>query len=290
MKKLEVRIKQAAKLGRVTQIVVERDYLQSFVLLGISRIPELRDTLVFKGGTALKKVHLGEYRFSEDLDYSTKEAPRGQALEDAMSAAVAAAQEAAQKHSPLALEVERYEEKQPHPGGQEAFRVRARFPWHREPHVPVLVEVTHDEPVLLAPVRLPLHHGYEEELAATALAYPLEEIAAEKLRSTRQTLAKLIAKGWARSRARDYFDLWHLTRLPAGRIDWTVVSQILAQKCDHRSVSIAAVADVFEPRVLEEVRKGWERSLGPFVPSLPDVEQLLNETRKALDVLLSLEK
>ena len=40
------------------------------VLAGISEVPELRETLAFKGGTALKKCYFSDYRFSEDLDFS----------------------------------------------------------------------------------------------------------------------------------------------------------------------------------------------------------------------------
>ena len=64
MKPLQRRIQQAAREGRVNQLVVERDYAQSYVLAGIGSQPELRETLVFKGGTALKKVHFTSYRFS----------------------------------------------------------------------------------------------------------------------------------------------------------------------------------------------------------------------------------
>lgn len=217
-------------------------------------------------------------------------APKGADLEKALVAAIGEAQKAARTHSPVTLSIARYEEKEPHPGGQEAFTIRAQLPWHRTPEqgVPVLIEITHDEPVLLTAAFFPVLHGYEETLNVTAKSYALEEIAAEKLRSTRQTLEKLLAKGWARPRARDYYDLWHLTRLPAGRVDWKQVSKILAQKCAHRAVKIAAVADVFDDRVIAEVRKGWEKSLGPFVPPpLPDVEQVLAETKKALEGLLT---
>lgn len=288
MKKLQVRLQQAAKVGRVTQIVVERDYVQSYVLLGISRTEALRETLVFKGGTALKKMHFGDYRFSEDLDFTALGAPKGGALERELQTAIGEAQKAAQQHGATMLTVERYEEKEPHPTGQEAFKVRVQLPWQRKPEVPVFIEVTHDEPVLVPTIALPVGHGYEETLDATLRCYTLEEIAAEKLRSTRQTLAKLEAKGWARSRARDFFDLWHLTRLPAGRIDWPTVSRILSAKCAHRGVAIAAVADVFDARLLAEVRKGWTASLGPFVPDLPDVEDVLRATRESLERTIKL--
>ena len=49
--------------------LVEKDYFASVVLEWLaSRRPEL----VFKGGTALSKVHSGFFRLSEDLDFRTK--------------------------------------------------------------------------------------------------------------------------------------------------------------------------------------------------------------------------
>lgn len=288
MKLLQRRIQQAAKDGGVTQLVVERDYAQSYVLLGIGSQAELSETLVFKGGTALKKVHFKSYRFSEDLDFSAVEGPKGPALEQAVRAAVDAAQAAARKLAPITMTIERYEERDPHPGGQEAFIVRVQFPWQRQPMVPVKIEITHDEPVLLSAPAMPIVHGYEETLDASIRTYDLEEICAEKLRSTRQTHAKLNTRGWARPRGRDFYDLWHLVRLDAGRVDWARVAEVLPRKCAHRSVAISSIDDIFEPALLDEVRATWERTLGPFVPDLPDVEQVFTETRERLEALLKL--
>lgn len=288
MKTLQRRIQQAAKEARVSQFIVERDYAQGYVLLGVASRPELRETLVFKGGTALKKIHFGSYRFSEDLDFSAVDSPRGVELEQVVQAAVNAARSAARQLAPVGMTVERYEEREPHPGGQEAFIVRVQFPWQRQPMVPVKIEVSHDEPVLLPAPPRAVVHGYEERLEASVRTYGLEEICAEKLRSTRQTQAKLAARGWARPRARDYYDLWHLVRLEPGRVDWTQVSAVLPRKCAHRRVTIESVADVFEAGLLDEVRATWEGTLGPFVPELPDVETVLTGTRERLERLLTL--
>ena len=286
MKVLRRRLQDAAKLSRVNQIVIERDYAQSYVLLGLGAVEALGETLVFKGGTALKKIHFGSYRFSEDLDFSAIDGPRGDDLERSIRAAIAHAQSAAREIAPLAFTVERYEERDPHPGGQEAFIVRAQFPWQRQPMVPVKIEVTHDEPVLLPSNRQPVHHGYDEAIDARVRAYCLEEIGAEKLRSTQQTLAKLTARGWSRPRARDYYDLWHLVREPDDRLSWASVLAVLPEKCRVREVSLASVDQVFEDRLIDEVRATWERTLGPFVPELPDVEIVLDEVRERLSSLL----
>ncbi|MGH7858283.1 MAG: nucleotidyl transferase AbiEii/AbiGii toxin family protein [Candidatus Binatia bacterium] len=288
MKALRVRMQQTAKKGGVNQIVVERDYAQSYVLLGIAATPALRDSLVFKGGTALKKVHFGSYRFSEDLDFSATSGPQGRALEDAVRSATAAAETAARRLAPLTFAVERNEEHDPHPGGQEAFIVRVQFPWQRQPMVPIKLEITHDEPVLLDAPAVDVRHGYDEVLGARIRTYSLEEICAEKLRSTRQTQAKLATRGWARPRARDFYDLWHLVREPEGRIDWIKVVAVLPAKCSHRQVAITTLDDVFEDGLLEEVRASWERTLGPFVRNLPAVDQVLAETREQLESLLRL--
>jgi len=57
----------AAKTG-FDPALVEKDYFCSLVLSYL--YSSLSDSLIFKGGTALNKVHVGFYRLSEDLDFS----------------------------------------------------------------------------------------------------------------------------------------------------------------------------------------------------------------------------
>ena len=57
---------------RIPEAVLERDYCLSWFLVGLSRSP-LRERLLFKGGTALKKCYFPDYRFSEDLDFTLVE-------------------------------------------------------------------------------------------------------------------------------------------------------------------------------------------------------------------------
>jgi hypothetical protein len=67
MRPLRTRLEEArGRLGIGWQ-TLERDYVLSWVLAGIYRLDALRDALIFKGGTALKKCYFGRYRFSEDL-------------------------------------------------------------------------------------------------------------------------------------------------------------------------------------------------------------------------------
>jgi hypothetical protein len=53
-----------------TQEQVEQDLLLSRAICAIAAHPYLGDELVFRGGTALHKLHLdAPWRYSEDLDY-----------------------------------------------------------------------------------------------------------------------------------------------------------------------------------------------------------------------------
>ena len=70
MRPLRTRLQEAHQRLGIPWEILERDYLLSWVLAGIGQVPVLRDTLVCKGGTALKKCYFGDYRFSEDLDFS----------------------------------------------------------------------------------------------------------------------------------------------------------------------------------------------------------------------------
>jgi len=49
---------------------IEKDYILSWILQGITQHEQLSTTMVFKGGTVLKKVYFENYRFSEDLDFT----------------------------------------------------------------------------------------------------------------------------------------------------------------------------------------------------------------------------
>jgi predicted nucleotidyltransferase component of viral defense system len=49
--------------------VLERDYCLAWFLSALAE-SDLKTQLAFKGGTALKRCYFGDYRFSEDLDFT----------------------------------------------------------------------------------------------------------------------------------------------------------------------------------------------------------------------------
>jgi predicted nucleotidyltransferase component of viral defense system len=49
---------------------IEKDYIISWILWGIYKHELLNDALIFKGGTCLKKIHIEDFRYSEDMDFT----------------------------------------------------------------------------------------------------------------------------------------------------------------------------------------------------------------------------
>ncbi len=62
------KIKKIARENGVPPTTVERDYVQNCFLRSLySRT----DSLVFKGGTSIRKAFIRDYRFSDDLDFTS---------------------------------------------------------------------------------------------------------------------------------------------------------------------------------------------------------------------------
>ncbi len=66
---LKQEILSIAKTLNLLPTTVEKDYVLSWVLYGISKSTRLSEWF-FKGGTCLKKCYFEKYRFSEDLDFT----------------------------------------------------------------------------------------------------------------------------------------------------------------------------------------------------------------------------
>ncbi len=287
MRPLRTRLEQARKRTGLPWEVLERDYVLSWILAGISRQERLRETLVFKGGTALKKCYFGDYRFSEDLDFSgLAGVPVGSAMEAAIDSVCRTASQLLDEYAPVRMVWERYTQRDPHPAGQEAFSIRAQLPWQRTPQTRALVEVAVDEPLLKAPSYRRVMHDYGEPIEAQVQLYALEEIMAEKLRAILQQRRMLEQRGWSRSRARDYYDLWRILQAYQDRLDLTDFGRLVQAKCEVRGVRFQGADDFFDAPMLAYVEKTWSQWLGHLVPELPIFAKVMGELRPQIATIL----
>ncbi len=284
--RLEQLLKSTARQFAIPYETILKDYAIGYLLSAIAHVPAVAASLVMKGGTALKKLWFGDYRFSQDLDFSADGGPRQGDLEEALRAVASGAQESLSARGPFTVTVERVVHRDPHPKGQESFAFRVQFPWQRRPLCLVKLEVTVDERILLPAPERPILHGYDEELKGVIRSYCLEEIVAEKLRALLQTEARRGERGWSRPRCRDYYDLWSILTGPPAGFDREAVRRILPVKCAVRGVHFDSAADFFPAGPLDIVRAGWDGDLGPLVRDLPPAEIVIEGIRRNVEGLL----
>ena len=260
---------------KVEQYIVEKDYALSYLLAAIKATDGLGEELILKGGTALKKLYFADYRFSEDLDYSTRVIGPIKQIDALMETAVLSMGEMLNERGPFLVTLEPYILKHPHPGEQKAYLVRVQFPGQSQTLCRLKVEITVDEPIL-TPVEIrPLLHGFAEDMDVRIPVYSLSEIIVEKLRALLQSKVRLHDRGWGASRVcRDYYDLWNLLQVPG--LKSSVLIPLLTQKCVVRNVSFKSPNDFVSEDLMTVASTEWGQQLLPFVPNAPAAAELLN--------------
>jgi predicted nucleotidyltransferase component of viral defense system len=258
--------------------IIQKDYALSYLISAITTTPGLGDRLVVKGGTALRKLYFPGYRFSEDLDYTANPSGVIPDLDSHMQFATQHLENLLNEVGPFHAIFEPLQLREAHPGGQSAYIIRVQFPNQRQPLCRLKVEITIDEP-LLCPVEIrSVIHEFPESFEVKAISYSLEEIAAEKMRALLESRRKLQQKGWGASRVcRDYYDLWHLLKLP--EITKSDLISLIEQKCMVRNVSFNSPEDFLAHELIDTARREWGQQLLPFVPNAPPVDKLLPQVK-----------
>jgi predicted nucleotidyltransferase component of viral defense system len=160
---------------RIQESLLERDYCLAWFLSAVAE-SDLKPILGFKGGTALKRCYFGDYRFSEDLDFTLTEPIAFDELARRLDPIYAALREA----SGVAFNFDR-EDRQKHDNSY-TFYLKYIGPLPNGSNVKV--DVTLRERLVFPLRDLPILRGYEEftDLPENRLlrVYSLEEIATEK--------------------------------------------------------------------------------------------------------------
>jgi predicted nucleotidyltransferase component of viral defense system len=279
-------LKTMAREQGVGLEVLQKDYAISYLLSSMVQTQGLGEKIVLKGGTALRKLYYPDYRFSEDLDFSTLKLGVIPNIDALLQAAVVRMADQLQERGPFEVQVEPLILRLPHPGRQIASMIRVRFPDQRQALCRLKVEITVDEPVLLPARMYPIRHGFSEPFESNIQGYALAEIAAEKLRALLQSRDKLNSRGWGASRVcRDYFDLWSIL----SREKLTGVPDLVKKKCAVRGVAYRSPDEFVSPELVETARREWNQQLSPFLRNPPERERVLAEIRKlVLDLFRAL--
>ena len=235
--------------------VVERDYVLAHIVAQLSHAaPSDGGRLVFKGGTALRFVHIEGYRYSADLDFTVIGGG-----EDAAISAVGAVLDMAREHAGL-----------PHLTLSEGHSSVIEYigPLGSARPKKLKLDLATEEHVA-AIAQLSMGNIWPDLPAAVPFdVYPIEEISAEKLRCIIQ-----------RVQCRDLYDLYRLSENVG--IDLASIRPLFEDKCRVKKIDPAVFAGRFADRV-DRYRQRWGGEMSEHIADVPRFDAVERILRRNL--------
>ena len=253
-----------ARSERLSAGVVEKDYALTWLLKGIYRRgSELRNNLVLKGGTAIRKAyHPKTWRFSEDLDFTVigvrQPAEIRQSIQSAFERLLTA--------SGIRYSIEAFH---PTPGSIIA-NVQYLGPLNFTNRIKH--DISLKEKMALKPEWRSIKKIDFPDIAEfKILAYSLTEILVEKIRSIMQ-----------RGYSRDYYDVWRLFQ--ENKFKESDIQRYLVQKCELNGISYKPRM-LFDRERLRQARSFWVKGLSYLTKELPEFESVVSDLSSNLSFL-----
>lgn len=259
--------------------MIERDYVLSKMLWAFSSIDFLRDNFVFKGGTALRKFYFPDWRYSEDLDFSSTIVPS----QDHISEKIKKAETLLMDEFGLSSQIGKTHVVCDESGGSFygamhtvayiEYAIKYTGPLQKSSHVKssLRLDITCDELIINPKNTQSYLPEYSDDKEFTLKVYSLTEILAEKLRSVVQ-----------RGKSRDYYDVWRILKHHQDEIESSASFRIFLAKLKHRNLEFSGVDALFLQSHLSTVKDYWERGLAHLVDKLPDFNETISECEKLI--------
>jgi predicted nucleotidyltransferase component of viral defense system len=259
---------------RVKTSTIDKDWVLGHFTDAIFSIPACRKNLVFKGGTCLKKCRFPDYRFSEDLDFTSK---NDAFVFDLPMLEQITALVKGRTEMPLHIQSVkelRFNDK------LTGYSARIKY-WgadHRKDQqlpeparwlTSIKIEIILYEIMIFESETKNIHHPYSDALSENALhipVYSINEVLAEKLRA-------LIQRSY--TAPRDYYDIWYLNRNNEN-IDWQKVIKAFHAKTAYKGLQFTGVGQLISPQNDKLLKAAWKNSLEHQVSSgyLPEYDEV----------------
>lgn len=270
-------IQQKARAAGVRDQQIEKDYILSWILKGIAQHEQLSKTIVFKGGTVLKKIYFEDYRFSEDLDFTLINnvclPDRQEISNEQIFIWFRETFEYILDEANIPLEIinpNSYRDEHDDTGIN--FYINYIGPLGGQGNNKrVKIDISRSEQLVFKPVMKDVFFGYSDMEEHQLLCYPLEEVLVEKMRSVMQ-----------RMQARDFYDLWYL--LKQHGMDVGFYKNEFESKCKSKKVNPADFPKKLAER-LPQYKGRWQSSMSEQIKDLPDFDQVEREVQRHLKKL-----
>lgn len=256
-------IQQKAREASVRDQQIEKDYMLSWILKGVAQHEQLSKTIVFKGGTVLKKIYFEDYRFSEDLDFTLL---NNDISNEQIFVWFKEMFEYIKEEANIPLEIINNNE---HDDGGINFYISYIGPLGGQGNNKrVKIDISRSEQLVFEPVMKNVFIGYSDMEEHQLLCYTLEEVLVEKMRSVMQ-----------RMQARDFYDIWYL--LEQHGMDADFYKSEFESKCKSKEINPADFSKKLAER-LPQYKGRWLSSMSEQIQDLPDFDQVQREVQRHL--------
>jgi predicted nucleotidyltransferase component of viral defense system len=285
---LKKEIERIAEGKGVAKSTIDKDWALGHFLAAIFSEPELKDTLIFKGGTCLKKCYFSDYRFSEDLDFTSRTSEfelKNLHLDFICQHVNENAGILSHTESLLPLRFKN------NLAGYEAIIKfwGADHPRNEVPpapdrwHTKIKIEVTLYEKLIFANAAKVVIHPYSDKISLGQDAIPcygFEEMLSEKLRS-------LIQRSY--TAPRDYFDIWYLST-HIKDLNWSNILLAFLEKMKFKGHAFTGIEQFFNDDNDKKLNAAWKNSLEHQIPGgkLPSYEEVKEKLMTLLNENLEL--
>jgi len=237
---------------------IEKDFFVELILFYLAKDNKLKERLIFRGGTALRKIYFSNYRFSEDLDFLLEDKEKFEVCASRFEKTI----ERINLDFPYNLR-NRFE--------SESDRLQLYISYDIIPEIRAVKELKIDvlkEYDIPSTLRKQVLFVYEEFISKkTELRiYTLESVAVDKI-------CRILDVD---NEPRDLYDLWYLLNLD---LDAGKIKNGFNKKIGY---------DLYSPNLIsairnEDYRQNWERRLTKQVQDLPRCEFVLGELIKLIE-------
>jgi len=258
----ENRLRTLARKNKVTTGLMEKDYVNSWILYSIFNNEQVNQKLVFKGGTLLHKIYFpGKWRFSEDLDLTTAEDIDLEEFKENLQHSLSECSSL----SGIGFEITSYHS---NPG---YIQIKIQYDALLGQKNTTRIDVSSEEKILFK--TLWKKHSLEDVPEFDINCYSLDEIFIEKIRSLFQ-----------RNRARDYYDVYRMYNEYDYNLD--KLKDPLKEKMRLKNVSLNL--EISEDK-RDDLRDYWEWALSSFISDvefpefkvvMEDIDELIIELKE----------
>ena len=274
---LKKEIEKIALQENVSRSTVDKDWVLGHFIDAIFSIPLCRDSLVFKGGTCLKKCYIPDYRFSEDLDFTSinPDFVLNRKLLHEITELITQ-----RTDIPLVIDSIKELKHKEMPTGYAAI-IKFWGADHLKSQAPppperwatsVKIEIILYEKMLFPVSLRSITHVYSDLLALAGQSIPcydLKEVMSEKLRA-------LIQRSY--SAPRDYFDIWYLSK-KLTEIEWPIIVNAFHEKMKFKNLEFTGIDQFLNDDVDKKLTGAWKNSLAHQIPheQLPPYSRVKEE-------------